>query len=259
MAHREGILSAASLMVAGAAAEDAIRRARAMPSLRVGLHLTLVEDMPCLPAREIPALTGPDGRFCRDMAALGARMFFDPGARRQLGREIEAQVAAFARTGLAPDHLNAHKHFHLHPTIAGLAMRAARARGFRAIRVPVEPGAMIGAIETPGPGISHRVFGLGARLLGARARLAGFRTPDQVFGLAWSGAMTTSRIAALIARLPAGVSEIYTHPAMADVFEGAAPGYRYRDELAALVDREIVAGVKRAGIRLGGYSDLLAG
>ena len=42
-AHREGILTAASLMVSAPAAADAVARAKRLPSLRVGLHLVLVE------------------------------------------------------------------------------------------------------------------------------------------------------------------------------------------------------------------------
>ena len=37
-AHREGILTAASLMVSAPAAADAVARARRLPSLRVGLQ-----------------------------------------------------------------------------------------------------------------------------------------------------------------------------------------------------------------------------
>jgi chitin disaccharide deacetylase len=42
-ASREGILTAASLMVGAPAADDAIRRARELPRLRVGLHLVLAD------------------------------------------------------------------------------------------------------------------------------------------------------------------------------------------------------------------------
>ena len=54
-AHRTGILTAASLMVSGAAAGDAVARARRNPNLRVGLHLVLVEGRPTLPAAAVPA------------------------------------------------------------------------------------------------------------------------------------------------------------------------------------------------------------
>ena len=69
-AHREGILTAASLMVAGDAAADAVARARAMPSLGVGLHLVLVEGRPVLPPESIPALVDQTGRFRCDMARV---------------------------------------------------------------------------------------------------------------------------------------------------------------------------------------------
>ena len=84
LAFREGVLRAASLMPAAPGAEDAVRRARANPGLRVGLHLVLVEGRPALPARELPDLTGPDGLFRRDMAACAMDIFFRPAARRQL-------------------------------------------------------------------------------------------------------------------------------------------------------------------------------
>ncbi len=55
-AHTGGILTAASLMVAGPAAADAVARARRLPRLRVGLHLVLVEGRPVLPPEQLPDL-----------------------------------------------------------------------------------------------------------------------------------------------------------------------------------------------------------
>ena len=76
-----------------------------------------------------------------------------------------------------------------------------------------------------------------------------------MFGLAWSGAMTTARVRGLLAHLPPGFVEIYTHPATANDFAGHAPGYRYTDELAALCDPRCIAALRQSGYRLGGYSD----
>src|SRR5450432_3836486 len=103
-AHRSGILTATSLMVSAPAAADAVARAKQMPNLRVGLHLTLVDDRPTLPAVQIPRLVDRDGFFRSDMARAGAAMFFLPGVRKQLAAEIEAQFEAFAATGLTLDH-----------------------------------------------------------------------------------------------------------------------------------------------------------
>ena len=114
-AHRDGALQAASLMVAAPAAADAVRRARANPSLRVGLHLVVIEGPSILPPEAIPDLTDATGTFPSDQLRLGIGYFFRPRIRRQLAAEIRAQFAAFAATGLRLDHANAHKHMQLSP------------------------------------------------------------------------------------------------------------------------------------------------
>ncbi len=116
--------------------------------------------------------------------------------------------------------------------------------------MPREPGAgfsLGGAALTPW-----------LALLRARAARVGLRTPDAVFGLTATGAMTTERLADAITRLPRGLSEIYTHPATADVFPGCAPGYRYRDELAALTDPGIKELLREKGLTPCGYRDVAA-
>jgi hopanoid biosynthesis associated protein HpnK len=211
-AHRDGILSAASLMVAGAAAHDAVARAKTMPKLRVGLHLVLVEGKPVLPAKAVPDLVDSSGYFRTDMARAGAAMFFLPKVRAQLAAEIAAQFEAFAATGLALDHVNAHKHFHLHPTIAALMIGSAAAHGVKGARVPLEPQDVLGRIEPRKASAMVALTTPFAKSLRRRFRRAGIAAPDHVFGLAWSGAMTGERLAGLIRHLPEGLSEIYTHP-----------------------------------------------
>ena len=253
-AHRDGILSAASLMVSGAAAADAVARAKRLPSLRVGLHLVLVEGKPVLPVAQVPDLVDSSGQFRTDMARAGAAMFFLPKVRAQLKAEIEAQFAAFAATGLTLDHVNAHKHFHLHPTIARLMVEGAKAHGAWGARVPLEPQDVLARIETrktSGVVVLTTPF---ARALRGRFRKAGIAAPDQVFGLAWSGAMTADRLAGVIRELPDGLTEIYTHPATGS-YQGCAPDYAYAGELAALTDPRMAGLIASHDIRLGGFMD----
>jgi hopanoid biosynthesis associated protein HpnK len=253
-AHLQGVLTAASLMVSGGAAADAVARARAMPSLRVGLHLVLVEGKPVLPARLVPDLVDAHGLFRNDMARTGTAMFFRPNVRRQLEAEIEAQFDAFAATGLKLDHVNAHKHFHLHPTIASLMIKAARAHGVKGARVPLEPQAVLGRIEPRRANGTVMLTAPFARLLRARFRHAGIAAPDQIFGLAWSGAMTAKRLRGLIESLPEGLTEIYLHPATGS-YPGSAPGYAYAEELRALTDPGMPGLIAGHDIRLGGFCD----
>lgn len=256
-----GVLTSASLMVAGPAAGDAIRRARRLPSLRVGLHVVLVDGTPMLPARELPDLVGADGRFGDRQARAGFAYFFRPAARRQLAREIAAQFQAFRAAGLAFDHVNAHKHMHLHPTVGALMLAEARRCGVKAVRLPLEPRAPLSLAEPMG---RHDWAGALLRpwlaLLRRRIRRAGLATADQVFGLAWSGAVTEARWLALLPHLPPGVSEIYVHPALsaAPAFARSMPAYRHVDEFEALVSARVRQAIDAAGVRLIGYGDLAA-
>jgi len=255
-AHRDGILTTASLMIAAPATADAIVRARRTPRLKVGLHLVLVEGRPLLPASAVTRLVDGKGLFRSDMAALGATIFFSKQARRQLAAEITAQFEAFRATGLDLDHCTAHKHFHLHPVVGNLMAEIGSRFGLRAVRIPLEPLDVLRKIEPRTPGGTALVTAPFARLLRRRVRAAGLLTADRIFGLHWSGQMTMDRLAGLLRNLPSGLSEIYLHPATG-TFAGAAPEYRYREEFDALMAPEIIATCRETSLRLGGYSDFL--
>jgi hopanoid biosynthesis associated protein HpnK len=242
-------------MVAAPAAPDAIVRARRLPGLRVGLHVVLVEGLPMLPPGQLPDLVDATGRFRRDMARLGLDIFTRPSVRRQVRAEIEAQFEAFRASGLPLDHVNAHKHFHLHPTVAKEIIAIGARYGLRGLRVPREPASVLAEVEPHVTRVWAWSTAPWAALLSHRARRAALQTPDAVFGLAWSGAMTAARLEGLLHHLPAGRTEIYMHPATAGEFEGHAPGYRYADELAALLAPSVIAAAQRPDVTLGGYAD----
>ena len=231
-AHREGILTAASLMVAGDAAADAIRRAKSLPGLRVGLHLVLV-DGPVVLADEL----GPGHMLPNAQVRLAFRQLLRP---RALRREVAAQFRAFAASGLALDHANAHKHMHMHPLVARALIAEGREHGLRAVRVPEEPGA-----------------GLWCGLLRWQVRAAGLAAPDAVWGLADTGHMDTTRTLAAVRKLVAGLNEIYFHPATDRdaLLIRLMPNYDHVGELAALLSAEVRAALK--GTRRGGYLDLI--
>jgi len=254
LAHKQGVLTAASLMVAADAAADAIRRARRLPSLRVGLHLVLVDGTPLLSPERLPDLVDATGRLRMDLARLGLDICARPSVRAQLRAEIEAQFRAYQATGLALDHVNAHKHFHLHPAVANEIIAIGRCYGMLGLRVPREPAGVLAEVES-GTKRGLGYIGLWTKLLARRVRRAGLRSPDCVFGLAWSGAMSAARLAGLIRHLPAGSTEVYLHPATRDRFKNCAHGYRYADELAALIDPNVIALTRRPDLALGGYSD----
>ncbi|MFL9828410.1 hopanoid biosynthesis-associated protein HpnK [Rhodoplanes sp. SY1] len=252
-AHRDGILTAASLMVGAPAAADAVARARRLPDLRVGLHVVLLEARPVLPRDQVPDLVDAHGHFRSDMVRLAVEIFARPSVRAQMRAEVAAQFSAFRDTGLTLDHVNAHKHFHLHPTILSAVIDEAHKAGVKGLRLPVEPAKIVDACGQGASPLGAKATAWWAGMLRRRARQAGLKIPDQVFGLAWSGAMTAARTAALLARLPEGDTEIYFHPATADTFPGHAPGYRYADELAALTEADVITTAERSGAVRGGF------
>jgi hopanoid biosynthesis associated protein HpnK len=256
-AHRDGILTCASLMVTAPATADAVARARRLPGLRVGLHLVLVDGIPASSSALLGSLVRRDGRFDDNLLRAGLRWFLLPGMRRRLATEIAAQFAAFRATGLTLDHINAHKHMHVHPTVARLIVEIGRDFGLRAVRLPYEPTQVL---RRAFPGERHLVpmFPPAAAALRWRINRAGLAGNDYLFGMAWSGAMIEERLLGLLPHLPLGTSELYCHPATRETcgLVAAMPGYRHVDELGALVSARVKARIDELGISLGGYADL---
>jgi hopanoid biosynthesis associated protein HpnK len=257
-ASRGGVLTAASLMVGAPAASDAIRRARTLPELRVGLHVVLADGEAMLAPSLIPGIADRSGHMDSRMFARGVRYFVLPSVRRQLEAEIRAQFSAFARTGLRLDHVNVHKHFHLHPTILDMLLKIGRDYGAPAVRIPAEPAWFGGR----GGGWTARIRGglllPWIALMKARLRAARVVHNDQVFGIADSGAMDETKMLEILARLPAGVTEIYLHPATESGTAIAASmgGYRHLEELRALLSPRVREAIGASGVARGGYSDL---
>jgi hopanoid biosynthesis associated protein HpnK len=256
-AHRDGMLTSASLMVAAPAANDALRRAKAMPSLKVGLHLVVIEGPAVLRPREIPNLMDVNGQFGSDQLRCGIGYFAHPRIRRQLAAEIRAQFEAFAATGLALDHADAHKHMQLHPTVGRLLIDIGKTYGLRALRIPAEPPAVLLACGTS-PSFGNRALHAWSTLLRRQARHVGLVTNDHVFGLAWSGHMTEDRLLRLIPHLPDGLSEIYFHPATGrdPTLDTLMPSYEHTAELAALLSPALRCAIEEAGVMRTSFSDI---
>ena len=260
-AHRRGVLTTASLMVGAEAAPDAIARARRLPSLKVGLHLVVVCGRPTLPPDHIPDLVGPDGRFSNRLARAGLDFFFRPAARRQLKAEIRAQFIKFGESGLRLDHVNAHKHMHLHPTVLSLILEVGRDFGLQALRLPYEPfshswratrESFLGRLWAeiflaPWLGVMRRRIGR-----------SGLRRNDYLFGMHDTGRMCEERVLKYLGNLPSGGSEIYFHPALGSWSDVDPPvaDYLYEQEFGALTSSKVVAAMRSSDIEMVTFGDL---
>ena len=263
-AHRNGILAAASLMVAEPAADDAITRARSLATLRVGLHLAVVRGRPVLSPQQIPDLVDGSGRLRNDLAAAGFNIFFNRSARRQLEAEMHAQFQRFRESGLPLDHVDGHCHLHLHPTILGMLLKIGPQYGMRAVRIPYEPFA-------PSWRATHANFmtrfGHGVLLMPMlalmRRRLDAARIAhnDYLFGVNDTGHFTADRVLALLPHLPDGISELHFHPAAARATAAVEEnpdrvGFESDQELSALLDPRLAQVLDAAGIKRITFADI---
>jgi chitin disaccharide deacetylase len=251
--HTRGILTAASLMASGPAFGDALGRARRLPTLGVGLHLTLVNGRPILPPAQIPGLVGRDGRFFDDPVKVGVKLYFSRDLQRQAEAEISAQFNRFRESGLVMDHVNGHLHFHMHPVVARILTQLTPAFGSPPIRIPLEPALFLAMAEHRWMRLSTWLFRLlMTRPLRGRATAAGSAINDHVFGLCDSGAMNEARVLALLQHMPEGVSEFYFHPAT-ERWSGPdnlPASYQPEAEFAALTSSAVRAKVAEIGAKL---------
>lgn len=226
-AHREGILTTASLMVHEATSAEAVTLARENPRLGVGLHLALSSH---------PVMAG-------------FRFFFDRSLRPQLEAEIRAQLQKFIASGLKLDHVNSHHHLHMHPTVLPILLDCLRELQITHLRLTWEPFWL--NVRT----MAERRFrnchhALIYSLLSRPARRAfqrnQMRHPDFVFGLMQNHSVDETYLQRLLPALPAGDSELYSHPSLD----------QFRHEFDALISPRVKELVERLGIRLIRYQDL---
>jgi chitin disaccharide deacetylase len=248
-AHREGILTTASLMVNEPACEEAVAMAKENPRLGVGLHLALLCGRAALPPDKIPGLANAEGQFSENPVGAGIRYFFSHSVRAQLEAEIEEQFARFHATGLTLDHVNGHLHIHLHPVVFGILMRRAREWGITHVRLTRDPF-WLNARLAGGAWFYRASHAVIYRLLAARARRAlmqaNVRFTSNVFGLLQNARVDEAFLTGLLAHLPAGDSELYSHPSLDE----------FPHEFEALVSKRVRQLVREQHIRLIRYQDL---
>jgi len=248
-AHREGVLTCASLMVNEPAFTDAVALAQENPKLGVGLHLALLCGRAALPVQRIPGLVNQNGEFVGDPIAAGLNYYFNRALREQLRAEIHAQFDRFRATGLRLDHVNGHLHMHLHPVVFDLLMQDAGQLGIRHMRLTRDDFELNRQL-TRGR-LAYRaahamVFDWLSERAAAPLRQRGVKHTRTVFGLLQDSRVDESFLAQLLPRIPFGDTEVYSHPSL--------DGFRH--ELDALLSPRVKALVHAAGIQLIRYQDL---
>jgi hopanoid biosynthesis associated protein HpnK len=253
-AHQAGILVCASLMVTGRASQEAVSLAKQHPSLKVGLHLVLVDGFAELTRKEIPDLVDDEQRFSDRPALSGVRYFFSPGIKRQLVMECRAQIEKFLAAGLIPDHLNSHHHLHIHPTLTDIIIALAKEYHIKAVRLPFQglhllnwKSVLIAGVMLPWTMNLWRAL-----------RKSGIVCNEKILGLYQTGTMSEETWLRLIPTLKPGTTEIFCHPAV-----GACPRPEdakfidhQAEELRALISPRVRDCLTRMNVRLSCFGDI---
>lgn len=255
-AHKEGIVTSTSALAVAPAFARCASWLDDVADLGVGVHLAVVgEDPPLLSASEIPTLVDRRGHL-----PLSWRQFLPRIAARRIDiadveREFTAQADAVraALPGRPITHLDTHQHLHLWPRIGALVCVLADRWQVPAVRV---------TRSGQGSPKGRAVNALGSRLA-RRASSSGLATPETFAGFDEAGAVAVNRLTGVIEQLGASgarAAEIGVHPGEhADTDLARYEwGYRWGDELDALLAPEARAAVARAGFTLGSFAALQA-
>lgn len=259
-AHREGILTSATLMANGGAFAHAAELALGNSSLGVGCHLVLVGGRAVAPARQISSLADSDGRLPGSLGSFVTRVTAGSIRRADLERELRAQIEKLQRAGIWPTHLDTHKHTHAHPRVLEALGRVAQEFGITRIRKPIEHLRDSWAAKAP---VGQLVAASAARAVSlkfeALSRKYGLRSPQNFLGLASTGALNPAALRRLIDTLPEGQTEIMLHPGICDedlIQTGTRLCKERELEMNALIDPDVKHAVVSKGIQLITYAEL---
>src|ERR1035437_6312389 len=242
-AHREGILTTASLMMNESGFDEAVKLAKENPRLGVGLHLTLLMGHSALPPEKISGLVNSRGEFSNCPVGVGMSYFFKRSLRAQLRAEIRAQFEKFHATGLTLDHVNGHLHLHLHPVVFKILMEEADKLRIRHLRLTRDCLARSRRLAR-GRWIYRTSHAAIYEWLSSRARESlrqrGIKHAQITFGLLQDSRVDEEYILKLLPELPPGDSELYSHPSLD----------KFKHEFDALVSPRVRELVNKLGIEL---------
>jgi hopanoid biosynthesis associated protein HpnK len=259
-AHKEGVLTSTSLMVTGAAFDQAVKLAKENPGLAVGIHLVTVVGRSVLSHAEIPGLVDGEGNFSNNPVTAGLKYFFSFRARRELRRELAAQFQKFHSTGLPLSHIDGHLHLHAHPVIFNAALNLGAQYGTLRMRVPAEERQLALAFDSKNrlqKTILAMLFGGLGRYMKKKLSERGFTFPERVYGNLQSGRMSERYFLYALDNLTAETNEIYFHPAVyADDRLLDRDERQCSIEFEALTSKKIKERVRELGVKLTSYAEI---
>jgi hopanoid biosynthesis associated protein HpnK len=268
-AYRNGILTTASVIVNGRAFELAVGIVKNNPGLDVGLHLNLTEGLSTADPTGIPSLANLSGFLYDHPLKLAAALFRGRVRSADLETEIRTQIEKTIGSGLEITHIDGHKHVHVIPQVFQAICHAAPDYGIQAIRSTVERTPRLGSLlfrnrQTWPQILKQYAFAKAATAACVFSR-RGQReqvliTPTRFYGISQTGFLDLETFSDVLHDLNGGIAEIMCHPGYLDDDLKSTPTrlrFQRERELEMLTGREVRDLIKRLGIALVSYKDLL--
>ncbi len=260
-AYENGAITSASLVANGRAFESAVEMVK-RSGLDVGVHLTFLEEKPVSDLGDVRSIVRPGGFFLNSIPQFVAKVYLDRNALGHVMKEARAQIEKILQTGLRISFLNSHRHVHMLPVLFGRLVSLAKEYGIRAVRLPNERllkrhflSSFKNLLFFP-PVLFLKEL---AVFQAGRLRRRGFQCLTCSTGILSSGRLDEKYLLSLLDALPDGTSEIFSHPG---TFESSmAPyrrwGYRWQNELDALLSPAVRERLKDRGIKPVSFRDFL--
>jgi len=260
LAHRQGILTSATLMANTPGFEQAVVMAGEAPRLGVGLHLNVVRGIPVSPPSAIPSLVTPEGRFPSRASVVMRRLFLGRMKTDEFEHELRAQVEKALKAGVRLSHFDSEKNLHALPPFFKLVLKLGQDYGIKKVRFVRE----YRLSAAPGQSVKGTFLSLLSAGMRRRLRKAGLVITDRFYGISYSGRMTAAALDRILSRQKEGSAEIMVHPGFVrqdlrdlEPTVGAYYINRYREaELEALLDARLKETVRRCAIRLINFHEL---
>lgn len=238
-AHRQGILTATTLMATGSAFDHAVTLAHENPELDIGIHLVLVGS-PGYPA----TVSGL-------MKEIGMR-------RIQIREKLLGQVQRILEAGLQPTHLDTHKHTHLLPPVLEVVAHISEEFQIPWVRRPFDLPMSASGISWK-TRLASKSFGFVRSRFHRKLASHHCRTTDHFAGFQITGRYDAAELAKLIRGLPAGTTEFMCHPGFCTAeLRNSRTRLKEsrRQELDALTSAQVRKAIEESGVKLVRYRDL---
>ena len=249
-AHEKGIVTSASIVPCGRAFDDAARLASRVPTLDIGVHLTLVEEKPLLNDIVLNSLA-PRGTLPKNYRTLFVGLLKGHIDLIEVHKELDAQIRKVKDAGLQISHIDSHQHTHFFPLLGKTFLELADRHGIRGVRAARR--------IVPARTKFSLLLGPLARGFSRTARMRGLRTPDTLWLPSPSGHVTVAKLVKALPSLPEGVTEVVVHPGIdqrALAREYPAWGFEWEQELAALKAIDVRDALSGEHVKLTSYAGI---